>query len=399
MRIRNILAVVFLAVVLHHPAYCFQIPEWMGIPRSYVCERTDAAPVIDGKLNDSAWEKVTWTEQFTDIEGSLKPAPRHETTCAMRWDDKYFYIAARIVEPHVNGFLTQRDAVIYHDNDFEVFIDPDGDNHLYYELEINALNTVWDLLLIKPYRDGAPAVNSWDILGLQTAVHVDGTLNDPSDTDRGWSVEIAIPWKVLAECAGRPSPPLPGDIWRVNFSRVQWRYDVEDGAYQKSTDPKTGKSYAENNWVWSPQGLIAMHYPENWGEVLFAGDEYDGGAEYAINSNTENTSIMIGQALMDVYYAQKQYHEDHQRFAATKAELEKGHGVLMKRWTTRIETIDGAAFVLPYKWTFQMEASENRFTATLDTPAGIITVNEEGRLVRNPLQPPEDCNCLHPQNP
>ena len=43
-----------------------------------------------------------------------------------------------------------------------MFIDPDGDNHLYYEFEINALNTVWDLLLPKPYRDGGPALNGWE---------------------------------------------------------------------------------------------------------------------------------------------------------------------------------------------------------------------------------------------
>ncbi len=395
MRIRNIVLMALLLLVAHQPAQGFPAPVWMGIPRSYVCERAAETPIIDGLLNDHAWESATWTEKFTDIEGHLKPKPRLETTCAMAWDDQFFYIAARMVEPHVNGFLTQRDAVIYHDNDFEVFIDPDGDNHLYYELEINALNTVWDLLLIRPYRDGAPAVNAWDIQGLRNAVHVDGTLNDPSDEDRGWSVEIAIPWKVLAECAGRPSPPRPGDIWRVNFSRVQWQYDVVGGLYEKRIDPQTGKSFPENNWVWSPQGLIAMHYPENWGEVLFAGPEYDGNAERAINSSTENVSIMVAQAVMDVYYAQKQYQEEHGRFASSTEELEAQHGVLMKRWKTAIETTEGQTYVLPYKWTLKMEATRDRFTATIDTPAGMMTVNEEGRLVRNPLQPPEDCNCLH----
>jgi len=394
---RNIATMTLLLLALHGPALGFQIPVWMGTPRTYICERAKEAPVIDGKLNDAVWENVTWTDPFTDIEGHLKPAPRHETTCAMRWDDQFFYIAARMIEPHVNASLTERDAVIYHDNDFEVFIDPDGDNHLYYELEINALNTVWDLLLIRPYRDGAPAVNAWDIQGLRTAVHVDGTLNDPSDEDRGWCVEIAIPWKVLAECAGRPSPPHAGHIWRVNFSRVQWRYDVVGSGYEKTIDPKTGRSFPENNWVWSPQGLIAMHCPENWGEVLFVGPDYDGDPDRAINTSTEHASINMARALMDVYYFQKQHHEDHGGFALSKTALEKQYGVLMKEWATEIETTDGTAFVLPYKWAFEMEATAVRFTATLDTPAGVMTVNEEGRLLRDPLQPPEDCNCLYPK--
>jgi len=243
MRISALISLIVLVIIPTGTGLGFDKPAWVGIPRAYICEPADLAPVIDGRLDDSIWQNVTWTDEFLDIQGDGFPVPRHRTTCAMRWDDTYFYIAARLQEPHVQGTLTQRDAVIYHDNDFEVFIDPDGDNHLYYELEINALNTVWDLLLVKPYRDGAPAVNAWDIQGLKTAVHVDGTLNDASDKDRGWTVEIAIPWDVLAQCANRPSPPEAGHIWRVNFSRVQWRHHIVDGKYEKMVNPETGKSF------------------------------------------------------------------------------------------------------------------------------------------------------------
>ncbi len=55
-------------------------------------------------------------------------------------------------EPAIWGKLTKRDAIIYKDNDFEVFIDPDGDGLNYYELEINALGTIMDLFLKKPYN-------------------------------------------------------------------------------------------------------------------------------------------------------------------------------------------------------------------------------------------------------
>ena len=79
-----------------------------------------------------------------------------------------------------------------------------------------------------------------------------------------WSVEFAIPWKALAEFAHRPAPPLDGDQWRVNFSRVEWRHEVVDGKYRKV--PNT----PEDNWVWSPQGAIDMHRPEHWGYVQFS---------------------------------------------------------------------------------------------------------------------------------
>ena len=83
--------------------------------------------------------------------------------------------------------------MIFQDNDIELFVDPDGDGLRYFELEVNALNTAWDLFLLKPYRDGGHGDNSWDIVGLRSAVGLEGTLNDPSDRDGGWTLELAIP--------------------------------------------------------------------------------------------------------------------------------------------------------------------------------------------------------------
>ena len=102
----------------------------------------------------------SWTSRATS-----KPKPRFRTRVKMLWDDEALYIAAEMEEPHVWATLTEHDSVIFHDNDFEVFLDPDGDNHLYGELELNALNTTWDLLLTKPYKDGGQAINAWEITG------------------------------------------------------------------------------------------------------------------------------------------------------------------------------------------------------------------------------------------
>lgn len=232
-------------------------------PRVYDCQKTAHPIKIDGILNDQAWESTPWTEDFIDIEGDKKPKPRFRTRVKMTWDDRYFYVAAELEEPHVWATLTQRDSVIFHDNDFEVFIDPNGDTLEYYEFEINALNTGWDLFLNRPYRFGGKANNHWDIQGLKTAVHIDGTLNDPTDTDRKWTIELAFPWKALGEYAHQPAPPHPGHEWRVNFSRVQWKHEIINGKYRKAPGTK------EDNWVWSPQGVINMHIPEHWGRVRF----------------------------------------------------------------------------------------------------------------------------------
>jgi hypothetical protein len=348
----------------------FPVPAIGFAPRMYVCPPCGEPPVIDGRLDDAAWADAPWTEAFLDIEGPDKRPPRHLTRAKMVWDAEALYVGARLDEPHVWGTLTERDAVIYHDNDFEVFIDPDGDNHLYYELEINALGTEWDLLLIRPYRDGAPAVDAWDITGLRTAVHVEGTLNDPSDTDTAWTVEIALPWDVLEEATDRPAPPAPGDVWRINFSRVQWRAEIVDGAYRKLTDPATGRALPEDNWVWSPQGLIAMHYPEMWGEVLFAGP--DGGD---FRGNADHERIGIAAQLMPVYYRQQRHRQAQGAYAATLDEL----GVparTLPAWPGA-----GTAWSdLPANWDLTLTGDGRTFRAYLRTPQGAAAVDETGRL-------------------
>ena len=144
---------------------------------------------------------------------------------------------------------------------------------------------------------------------------MDGTLNDPTDEDRGWSVEIAIPWTVLEEAAGRPVPPAPGDRWRFNFSRVQWRSEIVDGKYVKLADPGTGEPLDEDNWVWSPQGLIAMHYPEMWGIVEFVESE----SGETTSSLTEAERALW--ALRRVYYRQRERVADGGSWAGTAEEL------------------------------------------------------------------------------
>jgi hypothetical protein len=283
-----------------------------GGPLGYVAARARTPPTIDGKLDDPTWQAAPWTSDFVDIEGPRKPAPRFRTRAKMLWDDEHFYIAAQLDEPHIWATLTRHDAVIFHDNDFEVFLDPDGDNQNYDELELNALNTTWDLFLPKAYRDGGPAQNERELEGLKTAVSIDGTLNDPSDEDRAWSVEIAIPWKALAGRSGCPIPPKPGDQWRINFSRVEWVTNIKDGKYEKVANLR------EDNWVWSPQGLIDMHQPEHWGFVQFS-DKPPGQQE----PFRRLADWPARAALMRVYHAQRAYRAKHKAWAKSLAELEE----------------------------------------------------------------------------
>ena len=259
----------FLCLALTAPALAEPWdPEYLAAiePRRYTAFQAAGPLVVDGSLDEPSWRHAPRTGLFVDIEGDRNPAPRLRTRARMLWDEDFFYVAAVLEEPEVWATLTERDAVIFQDNDFEVFIDPDWDTHNYFEYEVNAFGTEWDLLLVRPYRDGGPPVHAWDLPGLRTGIQVRGTINDPRDVDEGWSVEVAFPWEGLRRPSRTAVPPEDGDIWRVNFSRVQWRVEVAEdgGGYVKVPGER------EDNWVWSPQGLINMHFPEQWGYVRFA---------------------------------------------------------------------------------------------------------------------------------
>ncbi len=296
-------------------AKIFPTPQIDFNPLGYVCYKTDETLNIDGVLDENAWKNAKWSEDFIDIEGKTKPI--HQTRVKMLWDNEYLYIAAELIEPHINARLKQRDTVIFYDNDFEVFIDPDGDTHNYFEFEMNALNTVWDLFITQPYREkDVLVIDSWNILGLKSAVKTYGTINKADDIDEKWTVELAFPMQVLTE--GGRAVPKDKEQWRINFSRVQWQYDIVNGQYKKKIDKKTGKALPEYNWVWSPQGLINMHYPEMWGFIQFSD---------LTPNEKEVKFVMLKDELLKwelrkVYYAQKNYFTKHKKYANSVEELQ-----------------------------------------------------------------------------
>ena len=282
--------------------------------RAYDCQWAMTPPVIDGRGDDLLWATLPWSEAFVDIEGAIRPAPAYETRFKMAWDSSGLYVLARLEEPHLWATLTEREAIIFHDNDFELFLDPGDDTHLYYELEINALGTEWDLLLVKPYRDGGPALHAWDIEGLQSAVFLEGSLNDPSDTDTAWWVEMRLPWTSLREAAPRASMPAFGDTWRLDFSRVQWDLEVQQDQYAKVLDPATGKPRPEHNWVWSPPGRINMHEPEKWGYLRFVQGPQ-------VQPFAPGPDTWLRWALREIYYRQREFRAAQGRYARRFDEL------------------------------------------------------------------------------
>lgn len=252
----------------------------------YTAYRIDTPPYIDGRLDEPIWQAVPRSPRFADM---ISGAPGlHDTRAAVLWDDTHLYVGFWIEEPDVQADLTERDSFIFRNNDVEFFL---AGRDAYYEFEINALGTIYEVFFIwdneyhkvdytreptldknhpqaKPFegvgfkthpRGMRTGFWGYDLPGLQWSVHVDGTLNDSSDRDRGWTVELALPWagmQWLAAADGRPLPPREGDVLRMDFSRFN----------QYREAPPHEDSGA---WFWSPHGCRDSHIPECFPIVHF----------------------------------------------------------------------------------------------------------------------------------
>nr|WP_262910789.1 carbohydrate-binding family 9-like protein [Wocania arenilitoris] len=329
------------------------------IPQTYVAHKTSELITIDGKANESDWKNAKWTSDFIDIESDK--TPKYQTRVKMLWDDNYYYIFAEMKEPHVWGDITQRDAVIFYNNDFEVFIDTNGDTHNYYELEINALNTVWDLFLIKPYGiSGSRVLNNWDYSDLKSAINIKGTLNNPNDIDKGWTLEIAIPFKDFRKSRKRNNIPS-NQFYRVNFSRVNWDFDLENGKYSRKKNKK-GRFLPEYNWVWSPMGVINMHKPEKWGYVYFSSKEVGSNVTFEIPKDEK-----IKWKLYELFHANRTFQTKNNQSAKSISDLEHSKIIIdEKEINPTIETYK-------FGWTISVQSP---FTNH------ILSVKEDGKFLK-----------------
>jgi hypothetical protein len=307
-------------------------------PRTYVAPYIAAPiPTIDGNLSKAVWQQAPWSDIFDDIRGpdDAPPEERPPASCStkvkMLWSSTHLYIGALLEadgeHPVIRTFKNRNDPIYQQDSDFEVFIDPDESTHFYKEFEVNALSTVWNLMLDKPYFDGGVEHSGriaqpdnplyYDVVGQETAVQVlEGNLNAFAPTK--WTIEIAMSYKDLfvMTASDGSSPPTPSTRWRINFSRVERKGDI--------------------NWTWQPQiewnaeeksyrGEVNMHLPNAWGYLVFGEAIEDGqdeliGVTTAANveepETTNDPQWPIRMAAMSVYAAQHAYRDKHGIFTS-----------------------------------------------------------------------------------
>ncbi len=313
-------------------------------PMVYECQKTSEGTItIDGKLDEDAWKNAPETTPFLDICG--KEAAKYRTTARMLWDYTYFYVAAVLPEPKINARLQHRDEIIWKENDFEVFLDPNGDGVEYYEIETNAIGTLLDLFMSRPYRNGGQFFSAWDCPGLKVATHIEGTLNDDTDTDNFWSVELAIPHKALS--VGFDDGLKQSNLWRVNFSRVEW----------------LKKGGPEENWVWAPTGEVNIHMPECWGYVHLSKD----GKKAKVDLEKHAARCLLSA----LSYAQQSYKNKHKAYTNDAAKL----GFTNK----------DAAHIQGFR-SLRIEATTNFYEMRLQTQKAVYTLDFTGRFSSRKLR-------------
>lgn len=253
----------------------------------YTSPKINSKVKIDGKLDESVWINAPRSSSFRDLISGA--ATIHKTEVAVLWDEDFLYVGYWIEEPNLQATLTERDAPIYTNNDVELFIaGPDA----YYEFEINSYGTIYEVFFIweaayaskgyskmKIFNRDQPGVKpfqgvgyknhprgqrigywNWDFPGLQSAVFLDGTVNNDQDRDRGWTVEIALPWSGMdALTTGRTLnlPPQDQEVWRMDFSRFN--------QYKEAPPVKDS-----GGWAWSPHGVWDSHVPECFTFIHFS---------------------------------------------------------------------------------------------------------------------------------
>src|SRR5437773_2659851 len=220
------------------------------VDRSAECRWTGTPIKIDGQADEEAWSKAQVLQNFVAYWAKRKP--KTGTKARLLWDDKYLYFTADMEDTDLYADIKERNGMTWTNDVFELFFKPKQDRLVYYEFQVNAANTPLELFFPSRGSGGYQRFAPLTRLGMESAVKLDGTLNNWEDQDKGWTVEGRIPWTAFAATGGKPKP---GDKWR--FSLCRYDYSAAfDHPELSSTSPLTVSDF---------------HRYEDFGELTFVG--------------------------------------------------------------------------------------------------------------------------------
>lgn len=214
------------------------------------CRRAAEPITIDGTIDEPAWEKAQVLQDFSAFWEKRKA--KTATRVRLLWDNAYLYFAADMEDSDLYADVKEHNGMTWTNDVFELFFKPAAAAGQYYEFQVTPLNTQLELFFPSRGSGGYPRAKAQGRLGLESAVKLQGTLNNWQDQDTGWTVEGRIPWSAFGKTGGRPRP---GESWR--FALCRYDYSAAfDSPDLSSTAPLTKPSF---------------HRHEDYGELKFIG--------------------------------------------------------------------------------------------------------------------------------
>ncbi|MDP9169846.1 MAG: carbohydrate-binding family 9-like protein [Acidobacteriota bacterium] len=214
------------------------------IPR-YEVHRASSPVVVDGKPDEKAWSAAGRMELIFPWDSQT--GAKQKTVARLLWDDQNLYVSYECEDADIVAFHTEHDDPTYLDDAVEIFINPmPSQTGIYYGLEMNARAVLYDYVMYQSKYLFKP----FDLRGVRLATSIDGTMNVRGDKDKGWSLEVAIPWANFEALSQRPTV---GAIWTANLNR--W-----DGV-----EPNRRMS----NWSDPLQPRPNPHVPARFGQLVF----------------------------------------------------------------------------------------------------------------------------------
>lgn len=165
------------------------------------------APKIDGDLSESAWAKAKKIDDFYQIEPNVGGTPRFKTEAWILYDENNLYVAFRAYDPEPDKVMRtamKRDGEIWKDDAVRITIDPQNTGRHGYTFEMASGGARWDALV----QNNSDTISEWNTIWAGR-VGLD---------DKGWTAEIAIPFKSLSFDASAKS-------WGVNMGRSLRRFN------------------------------------------------------------------------------------------------------------------------------------------------------------------------------
>lgn len=198
----------------------------------YECRFSPEPIRIDGLLDEQAWETAPVLDFHIPVTNAI---PQGRSFGRLLWDAKYLYVGIKAFDKDIWGHLTERDSPTYKEDVLEVFLRPDLRGPGYYNFEINPLGTVYDAFSMRRNAGGPDddRWKRWNCEGLLVGIDIKGTVNDWSDIDEYWCLEVAIPFAGLPTLDGRI--PSPGEAWGFHLSRYDYSIYLDEGVELSST--------------------------------------------------------------------------------------------------------------------------------------------------------------------